>query len=64
MPNNGRTAPPSTIFERIIKALVPRSNHAIDLHAYNIAREKIEQKRKKKRKRKHLWLAYSSNSIK
>ena len=62
MPNDRMLAPPETLFEYIIKALVPRSKNAINLRAFNVAREKIAQKRKEKQKRGHLRLAYSSNN--
>ena len=61
MANDRMIAPPMSLFEYIIKALAPRSKHAIDLHAFNVAREKIARKKKEKRCRSTLWLAYSNN---
>ena len=64
MSNGNGIALPSTLFEYIIRALVPRSKNVIDLRAYNIAQGKIESKRKGKIRRGRLWLAHSNNNVK
>lgn len=64
MSNGNKTAPPSTLFEYVIQALSPRSKHAIDLTAFNMAQGKVESKKKGKMRRGHLKLAYSNGHAK
>jgi len=62
MPNDKVIVPPSSLFEYVIQALAPRSKHAIDLCAFNVAREKIAHKRKEKiKQRRHLQLVHSNS---
>lgn len=60
MPNDKVIVPPSSLFEYVIQALSPRSKHAIDLTAFNIARGKIErQKKRKKLQRRRFRVVHS-----
>lgn len=62
MPNDRMVEPAENFFEYVIRILAHRSKHAIDLCAFNAARERIAHRRKARARHRHLRLVHPNSN--